>query len=64
MDLEIREFQATIEAYVSKNDLPWEIKKMCLKEILEKASIAANEAVRNQLEERSAKENEQGIQPD
>lgn len=58
MDLEIREFSATIEKYMNDSGLPWEVKKMCMKELYEKAAFSANESVRKQIEERSVKESE------
>lgn len=63
MDLDIREFRATIEAYVSKSELPWEVKRLCLQEILVSATNEANERIRVQLEKRKEEENEQSVQP-
>ena len=69
MDLEIREFKNAIVQFVNKSDLPMEIKRLCLSEILKDVSDASDVVIKDQLVSRSnleseANKNAESVQPD
>lgn len=62
MNLRIREFELTLENYISGSSLPPEVKRMALKEIYESAERAATEAIAAEIKEREEKEEKQDEQ--
>lgn len=69
MDLLIREFKNSIISFVNQSDLPMEIKRLCLSEILKDVSDASDEVIKDQLVSRSnleseANKNAESVQPD
>lgn len=59
MNLKIREFALSLEKYVESADIPWEVKKMVLKDMYETAKEKADQAVLEEIEERDAAEQEE-----
>ena len=69
MDLLIREFKNSIISFVNQSDLPMEIKRLCLSEILQDVSDASDAVIKDQLVSRSnleseANKNAESVQPD
>lgn len=69
MDLLIREFKNSIISFVNQSDLPMEIKRLCLSEILKDVSDASDAVIKDQLVSRSnleseANKNAESVQPD
>ena len=69
MDLLIREFKNSIISFVNQSDLPMEIKRLCLSEILKDVSDAPDAVIKDQLVSRSnleseANKNAESVQPD
>ena len=69
MDLLIREFKNSIISFVNQSDLPMEIKRLCLSEILKDESDASDAVIKDQLVSRSnleseANKNAESVQPD
>lgn len=69
MDLLIREFKNSIISFVNQSDLPMEIKRLCLSEILKDVSDASDSVIKDQLVSRSnleseANKNAESVQPD
>lgn len=62
MDYEIRSFQYDIVARINKSELPIEVKRLVLLEVLSSLTDAANGIIEQQRVERSA--NEQSISED
>ena len=58
MDLEIREFKNAIVQFVNKSELPMEVKRLCLKEILDEVNILSDETIKAQIVLRNRKEND------
>lgn len=52
----IKDFEFTIENFINKYDLPWETKRLALKEIYESVAEKANGEIMEQAKEREAKE--------
>lgn len=59
MNLEIREFKLSLEKYVESADIPWEAKKMVLKELYESAIENADRAILEEIKERNMAEQEE-----
>ena len=62
MDLEIREFKNAIVQFVNKSELPMEVKRLCLKEILDEVNIISDETIKAQIVLRNSKENENNLE--
>lgn len=62
MDLRIREFQNAIEVFVKNSDLPMEVKRLCLKEILDEVNILSDETIKAQIVLRNSKENDNNLE--
>lgn len=45
MNLEIRKFSANIIAYINENTLPIEVKRLCIKDILNQLEASASEQI-------------------
>lgn len=60
MNLKIREFKLSMENYINSSDLPWEIKKMVLKELYNNATEQSDKAVLEEIKERDS-ENQEDI---
>ena len=56
MDLRIREFQNAIEVFVQNSDLPPEVKRLAMIEIMEKITQEANNEIKFQILEREQAE--------
>lgn len=59
MNLKIREFALSLEKYVESADIPWEVKKMILKELYENAIEQADRVVLEELDKRDSEEQEE-----
>lgn len=59
MNLKIREFSQAIENFVNGSDLPEEVKRMALQEILIKQEQKAKEALLAEIAARDAAEKEE-----
>lgn len=59
MNLKIREFALSLEKYVESADIPWEVKKMVLKDMYETAKEKADQAVLEEIDKRDAAEQEE-----
>lgn len=55
--IEIKDFQFTITNFIEKTELPYEVKRLALKEILEDVTAKANEELILQAKEREDKKN-------
>lgn len=62
MDLEIREFKNAIVQFVNKSELPMEVKRLCLREILDEVNILSDETIKAQIVLRNSKENENNLE--
>ena len=62
MDLEIREFKNAIVQFVNKSALPMEVKRLCLKEILDEVNILSDETIKAQIVLRNSKENDNNLE--
>lgn len=62
MDLEIREFKNAIVQFVNKSELPMEVKRLCLKEILDEVNILSDETIKAQIVLRNSKENDNNLE--
>ena len=51
-NLEIREFQQTIIAFANQSQLPIEVKRMAMSEIVSQLNEASNEQIKRELQER------------
>lgn len=61
MDLKIREFQAALEKYVDNSDIPAEVKRLIIADLLRKVEEKANTDIVAQFAER---ESEKGNKED
>lgn len=59
--LKIREFRQSIESFVAKSELPDEVKRMVLAEILKAQEEATVLTLRKEIEERDIAEQEDGV---
>lgn len=57
----IREFRQSIESFVAKSELPDEVKRMVLAEILKAQEEATVLTLRKEIEERDIAEQEDGV---
>ena len=62
MDLEIREFKNAIVQFVNKSELLMEVKRLCLKEILDEVNILSDETIKAQIVLRNSKENDNNLE--
>lgn len=60
MNLKIREFKISIEQYIESTEIPWEVKRMVLKDIFESVSQKADKMILQEIEERDKEESENG----
>lgn len=56
MDLRIREFQNAIEVFVKNSDLPMEVKRLVMNEIMDKITQEADNEIKFQILEREQAE--------
>lgn len=56
MDLQIREFQNAIEVFVKNSDLPMEVKRLVMNEIMDKITQEADNEIKFQILEREQAE--------
>ena len=56
MDLQIREFQNTVEVFIQNFDLPIEVKRLAMQEIMERITKNANNEIKFQILEREEAE--------
>lgn len=56
MDLRIREFQNAIEVFVKNSDLPMEVKRLVINEIMDKITQEADNEIKFQILEREQAE--------
>ena len=56
MDLRIREFQNAIEVFVKNSDLPPEVKRLVMNEIMDKITQEADNEIKFQILEREQAE--------
>ena len=56
MDLRIREFQNAIEVFVKNSDLPMEVKRLVMNEIMDKITQEADNEIKFQILEREKAE--------
>ena len=56
MDLRIREFQNAIEVFVKNSDLPMEVKRLVMNEIMDKITQKADNEIKFQILEREQAE--------
>lgn len=59
--LKIREFRQSIEKFVAKSELPDEVKRMVLAEVLKAQEDATIMTLRKEIEERDMKEQEVAV---
>lgn len=59
MNLKIREFKMSLEKYIESTDIPWEVKKLILKELYEKAVEESDKSVLGEIKERDSIEQEE-----
>lgn len=57
-NLKIREFQQAIVDFSNKSDLPTEVKRLCLEEILVKLRDSANQQLMVEIQQRDSAEKE------
>ena len=62
MDLEIREFKNAIVQFVNKSELPMEVKRLCLIDILDEVNILSEETSKAQIVVRNRKENDNNLE--
>lgn len=60
MDYKIRKFEIDIIEMINKNELPLELKRLVLVEVLAKVSSAAETSISMQLNNKDDKEEEDG----
>lgn len=56
MNLKVREFQIAIRTFIQENDLPTEVKRVALKEIMVEVEEEANRKVREEADKRALKQ--------
>ena len=61
MDLQIREFQIGLVDYINRSNLPMEVKKLIVKDILLKIEKASDELVNQLILEREAQKTKEQI---
>ena len=59
-DLKIREFQMSITSFINQSDLPMEVKRLCMLDILNQLQTAADTEIRQQIQERDAAKETKG----
>lgn len=64
MDIAIKEFRKKLIDEINQTELPMEVKRLVLCEILSEITAATAQIITEQLKEREANGDEQGIQPD
>lgn len=59
-DLKIREFQMSITSFINQSDLPMEVKRLCMLDILNQLQTAADSEIRQQIQDRDAAKETKG----
>lgn len=60
--LKVRELKTTLLTYLEKQDVPLEVQRMVLKEVLESVTEKANMEIIAQIQERDRKEAEENAE--
>lgn len=61
MNLKVREFQQAIINFANQSDLPIEVKRLCVADVLKQLEEQANEALRKEVLQRNVAEKERNL---
>lgn len=54
--IEVKEFEGTLTRFIDEYNLPWEVKRLVIMDILNQATQKANSEILQQAQERESKE--------